>query len=128
MGRKARNEVTTGALQVASYCKELQRSSGQSVDDFAAECGLTHTYWHDRISGRAPLTISDCERIAHANRMTLRTFFINALNDGIDPDTGERVYDLTRDANEILDDTDNGIDLDSWANRIKAEEAVKTQE
>lgn len=95
MGRSAKNDVTGEAQSVAKYCAYLQKKSGFTVKEFAKKCGMSENYWYIRARFDAPLTLSDCERIAKANHMNLKTFFINALNHGIDPETGQRVYDPT---------------------------------
>ena len=61
------------------YCKTLQSRSGMTATDFAAECGFSRNYWFVRARFDAPLTVSDCERIAKACGMTLRELFANAL-------------------------------------------------
>lgn len=79
MGTRANNDVTAGARSVMEYCKTLQSRSGMTATDFAAECGFSRNYWFVRARFDAPLTVSDCERIAKACGMTLRELFANAL-------------------------------------------------
>ena len=50
-----------------------------TATDFAAKCGFSRNYWFVRARFDAPLTVSDCERIAKTCGMTLRQLFANAL-------------------------------------------------
>ena len=84
MGSKANNDVTPGAKRVMNYAQTLQAQSGLPAGDFAKKCGMGRTYWFSRANGSAPLTISDCERIATTCGMTLRELFENALKGGAD--------------------------------------------
>ena len=61
------------------YCKSLQAKSGMTATEFAAECGFSRNYWFVRARFDAPLTISDCERIANVCGMTLKELFTRAL-------------------------------------------------
>lgn len=61
------------------YCKTLQAKSGLTATEFAAECGFSRNYWFVRARFDAPLTISDCERIANVCGMTLKELFASAL-------------------------------------------------
>lgn len=61
------------------YCKKLQAKSGLTATEFAAECGFSRNYWFVRARYDAPLTISDCERIAKVCGMTTQELFLNAL-------------------------------------------------
>lgn len=61
------------------YCKSLQAKSGMTATDFAAECGFSRNYWFVRARFDAPLTVSDCERIANVCGMTLKDLLANAL-------------------------------------------------
>ena len=61
------------------YCKSLQVKSGMTATEFAAECGFSRNYWFVRARFDAPLTISDCERIANVCGMTLKELFTRAL-------------------------------------------------
>ncbi len=79
MGTRANNDVTAGARSIMDYCKKLQAKSGLTATEFAAECGFSRNYWFVRARYGAPLTISDCERIAKACGMTTQELFRNAL-------------------------------------------------
>lgn len=79
MGSKPNTEVTDGAKQIMDYCKTLQVRSGLNAVDFAKKCGMGQNYWYVRARYDAPLTISDCERIAKACGMTTQELFRNAL-------------------------------------------------
>ena len=80
MGTRANNDVTAGARSIMQYCKSLQVRSGMTATEFAAECGFSHNYWFVRARFDAPLTISDCERIANVCEMTLKELFTSALD------------------------------------------------
>lgn len=79
MGTRANNDVTAGARSIMQYCKSLQVKSGMTATEFAAECGFSRNYWFVRARFDAPLTISDCERIANVCGMTLKELFTRAL-------------------------------------------------
>lgn len=79
MGTRANNDVTAGARSIMEYCKSLQAKSGMTATDFAAECGFSRNYWFVRARFDAPLTVSDCERIANVCGMTLKDLLANAL-------------------------------------------------
>lgn len=79
MGTRANNDVTAGARSIMQYCKSLQAKSGMTATEFAAECGFSRNYWFVRARFDAPLTISDCERIANVCGMTLKELFTRAL-------------------------------------------------
>lgn len=51
-----------------------------TATEFAAECGFSRNYWFVRARFDAPLTISDCERIANVCEMTLKELFTSALD------------------------------------------------
>lgn len=80
------------------YCKSLQVKSGITATEFAAECGFSRNYWFVRARFDAPLTISDCERIANVCGMTLKELFTRAL--GSD---AARAYEA-RERQKITDD------------------------
>lgn len=80
MGTRANNDVTAGARSIMQYCKSLQVRSGMTATEFAAECGFSRNYWFVRARFDAPLTISDCERIANVCEMTLKELFTSALD------------------------------------------------
>lgn len=61
------------------YCKSLQAKSGMTATEFAAECGFSRNYWFVRARFDAPLTVSDCERIANVCGMTLKELLARAL-------------------------------------------------
>lgn len=99
MGTRANNDVTAGARSVMQYCKSLQAKSGMTATEFAAECGFSRNYWFVRARFDAPLTISDCERIANVCGMTLKELFTRAL--GSD---AARAYAARERQNQITDD------------------------
>lgn len=80
------------------YCKSLQAESGMTATEFAAECGFSRNYWFVRARFDAPLTVSDCERIANVCGMTLKELLARAL--GSD---AARTYNLGN-QNQITDD------------------------
>lgn len=79
MGTRANNDVTAGARKIMDYCKKLQVESGLTATEFAAECGFSRNYWFVRARYDAPLTVSDCSRIAQTCGMTLMELMTNAL-------------------------------------------------
>ena len=79
MGTRANNDVTAGARSIMEYCKSLQAKSGMTATEFAAECGFSRNYWFVRARFDAPLTVSDCERIANVCGMTLKELLARAL-------------------------------------------------
>ena len=81
------------------YCKSLQAKSGMTATEFAAECGFSRNYWFVRARFDAPLTISDCERIANVCGMTLKELFTRAL--GSD---AARAYAARERQNQSTDD------------------------
>lgn len=81
------------------YCKSLQAKSGMTATEFAAECGFSRNYWFVRARFDAPLTISDCERIANVCGMTLKELFTRAL--GSD---AARAYEARERQNQVTDD------------------------
>ncbi len=99
MGTRANNDVTAGARSIMQYCKSLQAKSGMTATEFAAECGFSRNYWFVRARFDAPLTISDCERIANVCGMTLKELFTRAL--GSD---AARAYEARERQNQITDD------------------------
>lgn len=99
MGTRANNDVTAGARSIMQYCKSLQAKSGMTATEFAAECGFSRNYWFVRARFDAPLTISDCERIANVCGMTLKELFTRAL--GSD---AARAYVARERQNQITDD------------------------
>ena len=99
MGTRANNDVTAGARSIMQYCKSLQVKSGMTATEFAAECGFSRNYWFVRARFDAPLTISDCERIANVCGMTLKELFTRAL--GSD---AARAYAARERQNQITDD------------------------
>lgn len=99
MGTRANNDVTAGARSIMQYCKSLQAKSGMTATEFAAECGFSRNYWFVRARFDAPLTISDCERIANVCGMTLKELFTRAL--GSD---AARAYTARERQNQITDD------------------------
>lgn len=132
MGSKPNTEVTDGAKQIMDYCKTLQVRSGLNAVDFAKKCGMGQNYWYVRARYDAPLTISDCERIAAACGMTLRELFVNALRpDGTDSEQAlaelpasdtARAYEARERESQITDDLIDRIaahpeDYDVAANR-----------
>lgn len=99
MGTRANNDVTAGARSIMQYCKSLQAKSGMTATEFAAECGFSRNYWFVRARFDAPLTISDCERIANVCGMTLKELFTRAL--GSD---AARAYEARERQNQVTDD------------------------
>lgn len=99
MGTRANNDVTAGARSIMQYCKSLQAKSGMTATEFAAECGFSRNYWFVRARFDAPLTISDCERIANVCGMTLKELFTRAL--GSD---AARAYAARERQNQVTDD------------------------
>ena len=81
------------------YCKSLQAKSGMTATEFAAECGFSRNYWFVRARFDAPLTISDCERIANVCGMTLKELFTRALGSA-----AARAYAARERQNQITDD------------------------
>lgn len=79
-------------------------------------------------------------RIAEALRMPLSEIVQDAENLAEDPDviadyrhengldTPAASVSAVEDANAALADADNGIDIDAWADRIKAEDSVREEE
>ena len=98
MGTRANNDVTAGARSIMQYCKSLQVKSGMTATEFAAECGFSRNYWFVRARFDAPLTISDCERIANVCGMTLKELFTRALSSD-----AARAYEA-RERQKITDD------------------------
>ena len=98
MGTRANNDVTAGARSIMQYCKSLQVKSGMTATEFAAECGFSRNYWFVRARFDAPLTISDCERIANVCGMTLKELFTRALGS-----EAARAYEA-RERQKITDD------------------------
>ena len=96
MGTRANTDVTAGARSVMEYCKALQSRSGMTATDFAAKCGFSRNYWFVRARFDAPLTVSDCERIAKTCGMTLRQLFANALAAQEEKRTAETLNKLQR--------------------------------
>lgn len=99
MGTRANNDVTAGARSIMQYCKSLQAKSGMTATEFAAECGFSRNYWFVRARFDAPLTISDCERIANVCGMTLKELFTRALGS-----EAARAYEARERQNQITDD------------------------
>lgn len=99
MGTRANNDVTAGARSIMQYCKSLQAKSGMTATEFAAECGFSRNYWFVRARFDAPLTISDCERIANVCGMTLKELFTRALGS-----EAARAYAARERQNQITDD------------------------
>lgn len=99
MGTRANNDVTAGARSIMQYCKSLQAKSGMTATEFAAECGFSRNYWFVRARFDAPLTISDCERIANVCGMTLKELLTRVL--GSD---AARAYEARERQNQITDD------------------------
>lgn len=99
MGTRANNDVTAGARSIMQYCKSLQAKSGMTATEFAAECGFSRNYWFVRARFDAPLTISDCERIANVCGMTLKELFTRAL--GSD---AARAYEAREREFQVTDD------------------------
>lgn len=98
MGTRANNDVTAGARSIMQYCKSLQAKSGMTATEFAAECGFSRNYWFVRARFDAPLTISDCERIANVCGMTLKELFTRALgSDAARTYAREREFQITDD-------------------------------
>lgn len=77
-------------------CIRLQKASGMTVADFAKACGFSRDYWFVRARFDAPLTVSDCERIAKTCGMTLRQLFANALAEQEEKRTAETLNKLQR--------------------------------
>lgn len=67
-----------------------------TATDFAAKCGFSRNYWFVRARFDAPLTVSDCERIAKTCGMTLRQLFANALAAQEEKRTAETLNKLQR--------------------------------
>lgn len=101
MGTRANNDVTAGARSIMQYCKTLQAKSGLTATEFAAECGFSRNYWFVRARFDAPLTISDCERIANVCGMTLKQLFASALR-GQEASQIERTLQKLHDGNIAL--------------------------
>lgn len=101
MGTRANNDVTAGARSIMQYCKTLQAKSGLTATEFAAECGFSRNYWFVRARFDAPLTISDCERIANVCGMTLKELFVSALR-GQEASQIERTLQKLHDGNIAL--------------------------
>lgn len=99
MGTRANNDVTAGARSIMQYCKSLQAKSGMTATEFAAECGFSRNYWFVRARFDAPLTISDCERIANVCGMTLKELFTRALGS-----EAARAYAASERESRITDD------------------------
>lgn len=99
MGTRANNDVTAGARSIMEYCKSLQAKSGMTATEFAAECGFSRNYWFVRARFDAPLTVSDCERIANVCGMTLKELLARAL--GSD---AAHEYELRERQNQITDE------------------------
>ena len=99
MGTRANNDVTAGARSIMEYCKSLQAKSGMTATDFAAECGFSRNYWFVRARFDAPLTVSDCERIANVCGMTLKNLLANALGS-----EATRAYESRERESQITDD------------------------
>lgn len=99
MGTRANNDVTAGARSVMQYCKSLQAKSGMTATEFAAECGFSRNYWFVRARFDAPLTISDCERIANVCGMTLKELFTRALGS-----EAARAYEAREREFQVTDD------------------------
>lgn len=99
MGTRANNDVTAGARSIMQYCKSLQAKSGMTATEFAAECGFSRNYWFVRARFDAPLTISDCERIANVCGMTLKELFTRALGS-----EAARAYEARERESRITDD------------------------
>ena len=97
MGTRANNDVTAGARSIMQYCKTLQAKSGLTATEFAAECGFSRNYWFVRARFDAPLTISDCERIANVCGMTLKELFASALR-------GQEASQIERTLQKLHDD------------------------
>lgn len=95
MGSKA-NEMTPLATQIMRECVRLQKKSGMTVAEFAKACGFSRDYWFVRARFDAPLTVSDCERIAKTCGMTLRQLFANALAAQEEKRTAETLNKLQR--------------------------------
>lgn len=102
MGTRANNDVTAGARSIMQYCKTLQAKSGLTATEFAAECGFSRNYWFVRARFDAPLTISDCERIANVCGMTLKELFASALRGQEASQQIERTLQKLHDGNIAL--------------------------
>lgn len=94
MGTRANNDVTAGARKIMDYCKKLQAESGLTATEFAEECGFSRNYWFVRARYDAPLTISDCSRIAKVCGMTLMELMTNALTPEEHASHGSSVEEL----------------------------------
>lgn len=110
------------------------------VPALAKESGVPYGTLRKLLELNSVADYEQLRRIAEALRMPLSEIVQDAENLAEDPDviadyrhengldTPAASASAVEDANTALADADNGIDIDAWADRIKAEDSVCEEE
>ena len=104
------------------------------VPALAKESGVPYGTLRKLLELNSVADYEQLRRIAEALRMPLSEIIEDAENLAEDPDViadwreeNNLNVDPADEANAALADTDNGIDIDAWADRIRVEDAVSEE-
>lgn len=104
------------------------------VPALAKESGVPYGTLRKLLELNSVADYEQLRRIAEALRMPLSEIIEDAENLAEDPDViadwreeNNLNVDPADEANAALADADNGIDIDAWADRIKAEDSVSEE-
>lgn len=124
--------IESKALSIA--IKRAMVTRDMKVPALAKESGVPYGTLRKLLELNSVADYEQLRRIAEALRMPLSEIIEDAENLAEDPDViadwreeNNLNVDPADEANAALADADNGIDIDAWADRIKAEDSVSEE-
>lgn len=123
--------IESKALSIA--IKRAMVTRDMKVPALAKESGVPYGTLRKLLELNSVADYEQLRRIAEALRMPLSEIVQDAENLAEDPDViadyreenGLTSDNAADEANGVLASADNGIDIDAWANRIRAEDALR---
>ncbi|MCR1995701.1 helix-turn-helix domain-containing protein [Bifidobacterium animalis] len=111
------NEATAKSLQAA------RAVSGLTFAELSEKSGVPEQTIYRMFGAKRDIKLPQLSAVAHAMGMTVVEIMQDA--ERIQMRSQRHSQDAADDADAMLASADNGIDIDAWANRIRAEDALR---
>ncbi len=111
------NEATAKSLQAA------RAVSGLTFAELSEKSGVPEQTIYRMFGAKRDIKLPQLSAVAHAMGLTVVEIMQDA--ERIQMRSERHSQDVADDADAMLASADNGIDIDAWANRIRAEDALR---
>lgn len=111
------NEATAKSLQAA------RAVSGLTFAELSEQSGVPDQTIYRMFGAKRDIKLPQLSAVAHAMGMTVVEIMQDA--ERIQMRSQRHSQDAADEADAMLASADNGIDIDAWANRIRAEDALR---